>query len=415
MDNQTVSSHYVALQPPYKIIKHGYKIGVQIGTQRVIIAGGNPFRTETHDYPVVAADNRIAALKDYDFNLDGSCDGEVWDNVETKNVSVLCDAGISLEWQQFIQILWHDHARLGNPRQPINKVYIFRKIISYIKSMTLPPPGFYTLHLRTEASAEGSDVVRTKRDDEFALNVEWSDNLDELENRLIGDKREYLLINSCARFWKMRYETEENRLQPLVERLNANPSATSFHNQLMSTFTISCLPPYEKKEPQNTNMGENGVCGEKPSVREITWDEKKQCFKAAVLKAMEKKKKDGNYLFGKNSLWKAVYRFAIDSEIMYDAEDPKKPQDTSSPQYTVFQNLAQELQLDDNTQIRIPFTKNAIDEITKKNYARYNAPYRWSYEGITDPRTAAFYMEMEDVYLALQEEYESLCLCVVPQ
>ena len=129
MDNQTVNTYYVALQPPYKIIKHGNKIGVQIGTQRVVVAGGNPFRTETHDYPVVAAENRIAALKDNDYRLDGSSDGEIWDNVETKNVSVLCDAGVCLEWEQFIEILWHDHARLGNPRQQINKVYLFNKIV----------------------------------------------------------------------------------------------------------------------------------------------------------------------------------------------------------------------------------------------------------------------------------------------
>ena len=48
MDNKTVNTIYVASQPPYKIIKYGNKIGVQIGTQRVIIAGGNPFRTEEY-------------------------------------------------------------------------------------------------------------------------------------------------------------------------------------------------------------------------------------------------------------------------------------------------------------------------------------------------------------------------------
>lgn len=265
MDNKTVSTIYVALLPPYKIIKHGNKIGVQIGTQRVIIAGGNPFRTETHDYPVVAAENRIAALKENDYHLDGSCDGEVWDNVETKNVSVLCDAGVCLEWQQFIKILWHDHARLGDPRLPINKVFLFNKLVSYNKSMMLPSPELYTLHLYTEASAEGVPyVVRTERDDVFALNVKWSDNVVDIENRLLADLKEYLLIlspNRSTNLWHMHYETEEDRLRPLVERLNANPKATSFRKQIMASFTITALPPYEEKDapikPQNTQMEES--------------------------------------------------------------------------------------------------------------------------------------------------------------
>ena len=265
MDNQNLSVNYVALKPPYKIIKHGNKIGVQIGTQRVIIAGGYPIRTETHNYPVVAAENRITALKDNDFHLDESGDGEVWDDVETKNVSVLCDVGVCLEWQQFIKILWHDHARLDNPRQPINKVFIFQKIVRYNKSMMLPSPGLYTLHLRTETSEDGLPcVVRTEKDDVFALNVEWSDKEADLENRLIADLRKYLLIlspNRSTNFWHMLYETKEDRLRPLVDRLNANPKASSFRDQIMASFTVTALPPYEEKvtpiEPQNTQMEES--------------------------------------------------------------------------------------------------------------------------------------------------------------
>lgn len=273
MDNKTVNTIYVASQPPYKIIKYGNKIGVQIGTQRVIIAGGNPFRTETHDSPVVAAENRIAALKDNDYILDGNCDGEVWDNIETKNVSVLCDAGVCLEWQQFIKILWHDHARLGDSRLPINKVFLFEKLVSYNKSMMLPSPDLYTLHLLTETSAEGIPyVVRTERDDVFAVNVEWTDSEDDLEKRLLADLRDYLLIlspNRSTNLWHMHYETEEERLRLLVERLNANPKATSFRKQMMASITIKALPPYEEKDtlikPQDTQMEESVIGKISPS------------------------------------------------------------------------------------------------------------------------------------------------------
>lgn len=143
------------------------------------------------------------------------------------------------------------------------------------------------------------------------------------------------------------------------------------------------------------------------SVREITWEEKKQCFKDAVLFVMEKRKKSGDNLFKKNAQWKAVYRFAIDLGIMYEADDSRKPKDTSTPQYALFEDFAHELHLDENPPTRLPFTKNAIDNISKDNFVRYNAPYSWSYVGITDPRSLEFYVDMDDVYSALKEEYDN--------
>lgn len=143
------------------------------------------------------------------------------------------------------------------------------------------------------------------------------------------------------------------------------------------------------------------------SVREITWAERKQCFKTAVLVVMEKKKADGNYLFQKNAQWKAVYRFAIDKSIMYELDDSKEPKDSSTPQYALFEDFAHELHLDEKPPTRLPFTKKAIDNISKDNFVRYNAPYPWSYEGITDPRSLELYVNMDDVYSALVEEYDN--------
>ena len=143
-------------------------------------------------------------------------------------------------------------------------------------------------------------------------------------------------------------------------------------------------------------------------LKDITWEEEKQCFKSAVLHVMEKTKHDGEYLFEKPTQWKAVYRFAVDIGIMYDVEDPKEPKDKSTPQYAVFEKLAKELQLDVNPPCRMPFTKNAINDITKEYYIRYNTPYPWSYEGITDARSLKLYTELDDVYQALQEKYNKL-------
>lgn len=143
--------------------------------------------------------------------------------------------------------------------------------------------------------------------------------------------------------------------------------------------------------------------------KELTWKEKKDCFKNAVLNVMNQNNVDGDYRFGKPTQWKAVYRFAVDSGIMYDKEDPNEPQDKSTPQYAVFEKLALELQLDVDPPTRLPFTKSAINDITKGNYVRYNAPYPWSQDGITaDHRSILLYTELDNVYVALREEYDNL-------
>lgn len=156
-----------------------------------------------------------------------------------------------------------------------------------------------------------------------------------------------------------------------------------------------------------------GVVETKHVVREITWEDEKQCFKEAVLHVMEKKKEDGDYLFEKNTQWMAVYRFAIDIAIMYEIDDPREPEDSTTPQYKYFEDFAHELQLDVNPPTRLPFTKNAIDSInSNKSYVRYNTHYPWSQDGITDPRSFALYAELDDIYLALQEEYNNLIIQV---
>ena len=148
--------------------------------------------------------------------------------------------------------------------------------------------------------------------------------------------------------------------------------------------------------------------GTKPTVREITWEDEKHCFKSAVLHVMEQKRADGGYLFEKNTQWMAVYRFAIDIAIMYEMNDPMEPEDSSTPQYKIFDDFAHELQLDVNPPTRLPFSKNTINSInSNKSYVRYNTRYPWSKDGITDPRSFAFYTELEDVYLALEEEYNN--------
>ena len=140
-------------------------------------------------------------------------------------------------------------------------------------------------------------------------------------------------------------------------------------------------------------------------LKDITWEEEKQCFKNAVLYVMDlKRKKDGNYLFDKNTLWIAVYRFAIDIGIMYDKGDPNEPQDQSAPQYAVFEKFAHELQLDADPPTRHPFKISGIDSLNKDTYKRYRLPHPWSKDGLKEPsKSFTLYKELNAVYIALSK------------
>ena len=140
-------------------------------------------------------------------------------------------------------------------------------------------------------------------------------------------------------------------------------------------------------------------------LKDITWEEEKQCFKNAVLYVMDlKRKKDGNYLFDKNTLWIAVYRFAIDIAIMYDRGDPNEPQDKSAPQYAFFEKFAHELQLDADPPTRHPFKISSIDSLNKDSYKRYRQSHPWPMDGLKEPSKGfALYKELNAVYIALSK------------
>ena len=137
------------------------------------------------------------------------------------------------------------------------------------------------------------------------------------------------------------------------------------------------------------------------------WEETKQCFKAAVLRLMEWKKKKGGYLFEKPTQWKAVYRFAVDNGIMYDDDDPSSPEETDTAQYKIFADFAHELQFDVTPPFRMPFDYSYIENLKKKSYSSYNKDHSfWSKEGLEgNQKGLALYKELDDVYKALEKEF----------
>jgi hypothetical protein len=137
------------------------------------------------------------------------------------------------------------------------------------------------------------------------------------------------------------------------------------------------------------------------------WEETKQCFKAAVLRLMEWKKKKCGYLFEKNTQWKAVYRFAVDIGIMYDDDDPSSFENTDTAQYKMFTDFAHELQFDVSPPFRMPFDYSYIENLKKKSYSRYNIDHSlWSKNGLEgNQKGLTLYKELDDAYKALEKEF----------
>ena len=226
-----VSNEYIPCTPPYKVIIHGTKMGVQIARQ------GNR--------PVVAGEGRPNALEDKTVAIDNSY-AETWD-VDASKVSELCTYEAELKWGDFIKILWYDHDRLSDPCARIRKDFIHMRLRNYIRSLELPVPGLHTVHLRLNGEA-----VCSARDDAFALCVGWNEDPAALAAALEEDVTGYLIIISPgreARFWTLIYETTDERLRPVVELLNANPKATRFRRTLMGGITVKALYCYDEDAP----------------------------------------------------------------------------------------------------------------------------------------------------------------------
>ena len=137
----------------------------------------------------------------------------------------------------------------------------------------------------------------------------------------------------------------------------------------------------------------------------ITWEEEKKWFKEAVLHVMKLKDREGNFIFNKTSQWMAIYRFAVDSGIMYAPGDTREPENPETAQYKVFEDFSHELQLDVFPPTRIPFKRTYIEEMGKENYARYREPYPWSNNGIKHLKSFTLYTELDDVYRELEMEF----------
>ena len=247
-----ITSNFIPLQQPYPVIKHLYKIGVQIGIQIVTVAGGTPFKIETHRYPVVAAedDKKLSSIKDLSQLGGAAATPVVWDNVDPNDVLVLFNLNAELNWTDLIKLLWEDQAKYADPRQLL-QTYMLMKLSSYCRSITLNAPSSCPIHLSLVTEADGTPLaVSSKHDDLFALYALWSDDPATMEGSILNNLQDYLLFfqQKMRIRWPflLRYESTDERLSQLVERLNANPRTTSMRGILVTSITITADMPYKK-------------------------------------------------------------------------------------------------------------------------------------------------------------------------
>ncbi len=250
-----ITSNFIPLQQPYPVIKHLYKIGVQIGIQTVTVAGGTPFKIETHRYPVVAAedDKKLSSIKDLSQLGGAAAIPVVWDNVDVDNVLVLFNLNAELNWTDLIKLLWEDQAKYADPRQLL-QTHMLMKLSSYCRSITLNAPGSCPIHLSLVTDADGTPLaVSSKHDDLFALYALWDDDPAAMEGSILNILQDYLLF--FQQKWHirwpclLRYESTDERLSQLVERLNANPRTTSMRRIHTSSITVTAEMPYKKDVP----------------------------------------------------------------------------------------------------------------------------------------------------------------------
>lgn len=226
MDNKIVSTTFVPLQPPYQIIKYGKDVGMQIGT---LIATSQlkgdeeqPFKVETHSYPVVTYGNKEKAPKNKHLFGKVFMEGVVWNRVELRDVSTICLSDSRLEWQEFVDSLWEDIARTSQREEP--HIDSLRDLLDLGVEIVPLPQTNHILHIQSYCDDNPGFMLRTDRDDILALNTVYRPCIEEMAHILLGQVWKYemimMLSGNYRKKWELEYTTDEEFLQPIVDEMN---------------------------------------------------------------------------------------------------------------------------------------------------------------------------------------------------
>lgn len=227
MDNKIVSTTYAPLQPPYQIIKYGSEVGMQIGTliATVQLEGDDiqPFKIETHSYPVVTYRNKEAVNRNEHLFEKYFMEGVVWDRVELGKVSTICMSDSHLPWQEFIDVLWSDIWKSGYQTKPA--INLFQKLKEFGVEVDTMPSGIHEVHIQTYCGDEKETMVRTSRNDIMALNIVMTESDQQMASNISSQIMDYIMSfalsqNQPKDKWLLKFTTDEDYLKPLVELLN---------------------------------------------------------------------------------------------------------------------------------------------------------------------------------------------------
>lgn len=226
MDNKIVSTTYVPLQPPYQIIKYGKDLGMQIGTliatSQVKGDKDQPFKVETHSYPVVTYGSKERAPKDKHLFGKVFMEGVVWNRVELRDVSTICLSDSHLKWQEFIDYLWEDIARTSQRADP--HIDSLRDLLDLGVDIQPLSPTKQILHIQSYCDDNPGYMLRTSRDDILALNTVYFPCIEEMAYKLLSQVWKYemimILSGNYKKRWELEFTTDEEFLQPIVDEMN---------------------------------------------------------------------------------------------------------------------------------------------------------------------------------------------------
>ena len=202
------------------------QIGTLIATTQKYDDGETPFQIETHSYPVVTYLSKENAVRNKHLGESYFMEGSVWNRVELRDVITICLSDSHLPWQEFIDFLWIDIWRNGSIVPPF--IHALHKLGELGVKIDPMPEGIHTLHIQTYCCDEGPVMVRTGRDDTFAINVEYSENTELMAGKIREQISMYamsytlLMLNEPMPKWQVKFVTDEPDLELLVKKININ-------------------------------------------------------------------------------------------------------------------------------------------------------------------------------------------------
>lgn len=238
---------------PYRIIKHGYRIGLQIRqlvVTKVSDNDGQRPNVVTHHYPIVTYENPEKIRTDSQLFNNHDIYEETWD-VEEREVSTLCMSNSHLKWQDFIEIVWNDMYRKTFDAEP--QVNIYAMLLKLGVNIEPLPGGIHTVHLKTNTHEGYPTMVCSDKHDIIAINVPMADQPRDMALGIlsqVADYRMYLQQTFNTLYplglWRIFYTTDDEALRQAVDILN-NPKKP---HVVKNTFTITAIMPYDKEPTQ---------------------------------------------------------------------------------------------------------------------------------------------------------------------